>query len=56
LLALPPSSAPAGSTTVVPGFLSVSSYANAQAFGPPSGIEFAGIAGIFVYGGSVTYQ
>ncbi|PWU00287.1 MAG: hypothetical protein C5B51_25505 [Terriglobia bacterium] len=56
LLALPPSSSIPGSNIVTPGTLVVSSYANPQTFGPPPGIEVAGIAAVFVYGGSVTYQ
>jgi uncharacterized protein (TIGR03437 family) len=56
LLALPPSAAAPGSAIVVPGTLAVTNVGGATAFTPPSGIDFASVISVFVYGGTVTYQ
>jgi hypothetical protein len=56
LLALPASGAAPGTNLVLPGTLAVTNVGSAVSFPPPSGLDFATISSVFLYGGSVIYQ
>ena len=56
LLGLPPSSAAPGSAVVLPGTLAVTNVGTPGSFPAPSGIDYASVSSVFIYGESVTYQ
>jgi uncharacterized protein (TIGR03437 family) len=56
LLSLPASAAAPGSTTVLPGTLTVTSVSPYTATFQAKGIDAGGVGSVFVYGGSAVYQ
>ena len=56
LLGLPVSAAAPGGTVVLPGTLAVTNVGSGASFQAPSGIDFATISTVFIYGSSVLYQ
>ncbi len=56
LLSLPASAPSPGGTVVVPGSVSVTHSTSPSSFKAPSGLDYASISSIFVYGGTAVYQ